>query len=168
MVISNLQIPPPKIRPSWQENRGSQKIISRICTRFSVFSGFSQLQAFDLQLQAPTRPHQKKSCLKHYRRFYGSSRMRHNRRVSERMFNPPPSGRDAAIVAEPSRLCSATLQFTFIETTARPAWSRRLVPPKPGDGGSVAETDRTPSFASFAKPSATQPLPLSVNIGEYQ
>jgi hypothetical protein len=46
--------------------------------------------------------------------------MCHNRRVNERMFNPPPSGRDAAIVAEPSRLCSAALQSTFAGITARP------------------------------------------------
>jgi hypothetical protein len=73
----------------------------RFFSPFSGFPGLFQSQPIAFQGQAAIRPLQKKSCQKHYRRFSVRSKMCHNRRVSERQFNPPPSGRDAAIVAEP-------------------------------------------------------------------
>jgi len=85
LVINNLQVPSPKIRPFWQKNRGPTEIILRICTRFSAFPGFFPLQAIAFQRQAPIQPLQKKSCLKHYRRFFGCSGMCHNRRMTVEM-----------------------------------------------------------------------------------
>jgi len=85
LEISRLQITPLKFRPFWQENRGPTEIILRICTPFPGFAGFSQSQALDLQPQAPIQPLQKKSYQKHYRRFYGRSRMCHHRRMNVEM-----------------------------------------------------------------------------------
>ena len=130
-----------------QRNGGLREIILRFFSPFSGFPGLFQSQPIAFQGQAAIRPLQKKSCQKHYRRFSVRSKMCHNRRVSERMFNPPPSGRDAAIVAEPSRLCSAALQSTFAKMTARPV--------------AGAPLSSLPSYASFARPSASL-IPMSV------
>jgi len=151
---SSLQISPLKKGSLWQKNRGPAKTILRICTPFSCFSAFFPPQPVAFQRQPPVRPLPKKSCQKHYGRFFVFAGMCHNRHVNERKFNPPPSGRDTALVAEPPRLCSVALQSMFAGITARPV--------------AGASLSSLPSFASFAKPPAIQPLPISVNIGEYQ
>jgi hypothetical protein len=118
------------------------------------------LQALDLQPQAPIQPLQKKSCLKHYRRFFVCSGMCHHRRVNERKFNPPPSGHDAAIVAEPPRLCSDQLQSAFAGITA--------------DNSAGWPLSSLLSFTSFAKPSAFarppafQSLPVQASTSQYK
>ena len=82
LPISRLQIPSFKIRLFWQEKRGFAKIISHFFSRFSSFSAFLSLQPVALQRQAAVRPLQKKSCLKHYRRFFVSPAMCHSRRMN--------------------------------------------------------------------------------------
>jgi hypothetical protein len=85
LAISNLQIPPLKIHPFLQKNRGPTETILHFFSRFFVFLGFFHLQAVAFQQQAATQPLSKKSSLKHYRRFYGCSGMCHNRRMNVEM-----------------------------------------------------------------------------------
>jgi hypothetical protein len=119
LEISRLQITPLKFRPFWQENRGPTEIILRICTPFPGFSGFSQLQAFDLQPQAPIQPLQKKSCLKHYRRFFGCSGMCHDRRVNVEM-----TGRNEGCAGSAFAKASARQRWTAVK---RPPSTRSVL-----------------------------------------
>jgi hypothetical protein len=71
----------PKIEAILQKNGDPTKNISHFFSRFSCFPGFFHLQAIAFQRQAPLQPLPKKSCPKHYRRFFVRSGMCHNRRV---------------------------------------------------------------------------------------
>jgi hypothetical protein len=75
LTISHLQISPPKTRPFLQENGSLREIILHFFLRFFCFLGFFPLQAIAFQPQAAFQPLPKKSCQKHYRRFYVCSRM---------------------------------------------------------------------------------------------
>jgi hypothetical protein len=53
-----------------QKNRGPTEIILHFFLRFYTFWGFFPLQAIAFQPEAPFQSLQKKSCQKHYRRFF--------------------------------------------------------------------------------------------------
>jgi hypothetical protein len=131
LVINSLQISPLKIRPVWQENRGPTEIILRICTRFSGFPGFSQSQALDLQPQAAIQPLQKKSYLKHYRRFFGCSGMCHHRRVNVEMTgrNEGCAGWMAVKRRQPIMMKSENPQRPYPSHWSHPSFLHALIKP---------------------------------------
>jgi hypothetical protein len=71
----------PKKEPVLQKNGGPTEIILHFFPSFSVLSGFSPSQALASEPLAPIRPLPKKSCQKHYRRFFVHSGMCHNPRM---------------------------------------------------------------------------------------
>ena len=74
-----------KIRPFSQKNKGPTETILHFFSRFPSFSRFVPSQAVYCQTQATIQPFQKKSCQKHYRRFYGRPRICHNHRMTVEM-----------------------------------------------------------------------------------
>jgi hypothetical protein len=74
-----------KIRGVSQKNGGPTKIILHFFSSFFGFGGFLPLQAIDFQAQAAVQPLQKKSCLKHYRRFFVCPGICQNRRMNVEM-----------------------------------------------------------------------------------
>jgi hypothetical protein len=86
---STLHILPPKKGRVLQKIGGIREIILHFFLRFCCFLGFFPLQPIASQPQAAIRPLPKKSCQKHYRRFFVRSGLCHNRRVNVEM-----TGRD--------------------------------------------------------------------------
>jgi len=89
---SNLQTMPlfivcfwPKNEAIWQKNGGPTETILHFFSRFSSFSGFFPLQPVVSEPLAPLQPLPKKSCRKHYRRFFVRSALCHNRRMTVEM-----------------------------------------------------------------------------------
>jgi hypothetical protein len=158
-----LQISPLKIRPFLQKNRGPTEIILRICTPFSRFSGFSQSQALDLQPQAAIQPLQKKSCLKHYRRFFDCSRMCHNRRVNVEL-----TGRNegsAGWTAVKRRQPSLTMKS---ENPQRP-YPSHFIPFVPSVPSVFSpRVDQTARTLAQIKPNQTQSNPIKVKTRSQQ
>jgi hypothetical protein len=85
LEINRLQIPPLKIRPFRQKNRGPTENISHFFSRFYGFFGLFPLQVFDLQPPTTVETLQKKSCPKTDGRFSLPSKMCHNRPVTVEM-----------------------------------------------------------------------------------
>jgi len=92
LEISHLQTMPlprlrfwPKNRALLQKNRGPTEIIFHFFLRFPSFWGLSPLQPIASQRPATNQPLRKKSCQKHYRRFFVRSRLCHHRRVNVEM-----------------------------------------------------------------------------------
>jgi hypothetical protein len=90
LEISRLQITRPiKVRferenqAILQKNGGPTKTILHFFLCFPCFLGFFPLQPVVFQPQAAVPPRQKKSCQKHYRRFFVRSAMCQNRRMNE-------------------------------------------------------------------------------------
>ena len=89
---SSLQTVPSKQDRFWpingaisQKNGGPMKFILHFFSHFPDFLGFFLLQAVDFKPQPPLQPLQKKSCQKHYRRFYVRSAICHNRCMNVEM-----------------------------------------------------------------------------------
>jgi hypothetical protein len=75
----------PKIRGLLQKNKGPTEIILNFFSCFLGFSAFLTLQAVVFQPLTAFQPLPKKSCQKHYGRFFVRFGMCHNRRVKVEM-----------------------------------------------------------------------------------
>ena len=133
LAISNLQIMCfnkgrfwPKKRGVLQKNRGSTETILHFFSWFIDFSCFFQSQPVAFQTQAAIQPLPKKSCQKHYRRFFVRSRMCFNGVVKVgQSIRPEPGMRRMDGDKKPPRLAreafwTAERQFRF-RTTRRNA-----------------------------------------------
>jgi hypothetical protein len=107
---NNLQTAPffearfcPKIEAFLQINVGTTKTISHFFSRFYGFPGFLPLQVVLYEQQAAIQPLQKKSCQKHYRRFFVCSGMCHNHHVKVDLSDRDEGREDrAAVVRQPA------------------------------------------------------------------
>jgi hypothetical protein len=115
----------PKIRAVLQKNGGFREIILHFFLCFSRFLGFCSLHPVAFQQQAPLQPLQKKSCLKHYRRFFVRSGLCHDRRMNERkvqwaMGRRKPGARSSSVfvLSDFWRFVAAALSSSFLQRHA--------------------------------------------------